>query len=67
MEAPRIRKEEFKKKLDKNEVIVLDVRNSFDYNASDKKIPGAVRIPLQDLELRIKELDPAKEIVAYCT
>ncbi|MBI5453599.1 MAG: hypothetical protein HY956_03125 [Deltaproteobacteria bacterium] len=68
MDAPRITKEEFKRKIDAREYLtILDVRNPFDYAASDKKIPGAVRIPLKELESRVGELDKAKEVVAYCT
>ena len=29
-------------------------------------LPGAVNIPLAELEARLAELDPAQEIVAYC-
>ena len=29
-------------------------------------IPGAVNIPLGELEARLAELDPGREIVAYC-
>ncbi len=68
MDAPRITKEEFKRKIEAMEdLTILDVRNTFDYAASDKKIPGAVRIPLKELESRVGELDKAKEVVAYCT
>lgn len=68
MDAPRMTKEEFKRKIDAREdLTILDVRNPFDYAASSKKIPGAVRIPLKELESRIGELDKAKEAVAYCT
>lgn len=68
MNAPRITKEEFKKKLDnKADITILDVRNPHDYAESNIKIPGAVRIPLAELPDRVKELDPAKEVIAYCT
>ena len=29
-------------------------------------LPGAVNIPLRELEARLAEIDPAQEIVAYC-
>jgi rhodanese-related sulfurtransferase len=31
-----------------------------------RHLPGAVNIPLRDLEARLAEIDPAHEIVAYC-
>lgn len=45
-------------------VTVLDVRPADEFAAGH--IPGAINIPLTELESRIAELDPAQEIVAYC-
>lgn len=68
MAAPRITKEEVKRKLDmKEDFVLLDVRNQTDYEKSTVRIPGAVRIPAEELEKRLSELDPSKEVVAYCT
>lgn len=68
MTAPRITREEVKRKLDtKEDFVLLDVRNPVDYGKSTVKIPGAVRIPVDELEGRLAELDPAREVVAYCT
>lgn len=66
--APRIGQDEFRIKLDAGaEMQVLDVRNPVSYAASAEKIPGAIRIPVDELEGRLDELDPAREVVAYCT
>lgn len=68
MKAPRISKEELKEKLDKEErLIILDIRNSIDYGLSDKKLPGAKRVPLADIEKELDKLDRTIEIVTYCT
>ena len=45
-------------------VTVLDVRPADEFAAGH--LPGAVNIPLIELETRMAELDPAHEIVAYC-
>jgi ArsR family transcriptional regulator len=45
-------------------VTVLDVRPVDEFAAGH--LPGAVNIPLIELETRMAELDPAHEIVAYC-
>lgn len=45
-------------------VTVLDVRPADEFAAGH--IPGALNIPLHELELRIAEFDPDQEIVAYC-
>lgn len=45
-------------------VTVLDVRPPEEYAAGH--LPGAINIPLADLERRLGELDPAQDVVAYC-
>jgi rhodanese-related sulfurtransferase/DNA-binding HxlR family transcriptional regulator len=45
-------------------VSVLDVRPVQEYAAGH--LPGAINIPLSELEKRFVELDPKQEIVAYC-
>jgi rhodanese-related sulfurtransferase len=45
-------------------VTVVDVRPPEEYATGH--IPGAVSIPLAELEQRLDELDPDREIVAYC-
>ncbi len=48
-------------------ITILDVRNTIDFAKSEFKIKGAVRIPINELEVRSGELDPLKEVIAYCT
>jgi rhodanese-related sulfurtransferase len=43
---------------------VLDVRPVEEYNAGH--IPGALSIPLKELQLRLSDLPAGQEIVAYC-
>jgi rhodanese-related sulfurtransferase/DNA-binding transcriptional ArsR family regulator len=45
-------------------VTILDVRPEDEFALGH--LPGAINIPLQVLEARLSELDPSKEIVAYC-
>jgi len=45
-------------------VTVLDVRPPEEYAAGH--LPGAVNVPLADLERCLGDCDPAKEVVAYC-
>jgi rhodanese-related sulfurtransferase/DNA-binding MarR family transcriptional regulator len=45
-------------------VTVLDVRPSEEYEAGH--IPGALSVPLEDLERKLSDLPPDQEIVAYC-
>jgi ArsR family transcriptional regulator len=45
-------------------VTVLDVRPTDEFASAH--LPGAVNMPLDQLEARLAELDPRQEIVAYC-
>ena len=45
-------------------VTVLDVRPPEEYAAGH--LPGAVNIPLSDLEGHLKDLEDGREVVAYC-
>ena len=45
-------------------VVVLDVRPREEFAAGH--LPGAVNIPIQELEKRLKELPKRQEVIAYC-
>jgi len=45
-------------------VTILDVRPEDEFALGH--LPGALNIPLRDLEARLDAMDPAQEIVAYC-
>jgi rhodanese-related sulfurtransferase/DNA-binding transcriptional ArsR family regulator len=45
-------------------VTVLDVRPAEEYAAGH--VPGAINVPLSELEKHLQALDPDQEIVAYC-
>jgi rhodanese-related sulfurtransferase/DNA-binding transcriptional ArsR family regulator len=51
-------------RLRRGEVTVLDVRPVEEFAAGH--IPGAVNIPIHELEKRLAELPRRKEVVAYC-
>jgi len=51
-------------RVGKGAVTVLDVRPAEEYNAGH--IPGAISIPLKELQLRLLDLPRDQEIVAYC-
>ncbi len=56
---------DLKKKIDsKEDFILLDVRNSDEYEIA--KIKGSKLIPLNELENKFNELSKDKEIIVYC-
>ncbi len=48
----------------RQEVVIIDVRPESEYRAGH--LPGAVSMPLSELEERLNELPPQAEVVAYC-
>ena len=55
---------ELLRRVKSGEVTVLDVRPLEEYRAGH--IPGAVSMPLGELQTRFKELPKNREVVAYC-
>jgi rhodanese-related sulfurtransferase len=63
--VPRMRLEEFKKEVDQDKLLVIDVRSLESYRAGH--IPGAVNVPLSTLSDHLARLKASKKpIVAYC-
>jgi adenylyltransferase/sulfurtransferase len=64
----RVTAEEVKTRLDRGEPLVfLDVRNPKAWAEVDRKLPGAIRIPLDELPARISEIPKDRAIITYCT
>lgn len=64
---PRITIQELKDKMNRSEqIVILDVRSGEDYASSKVKIKNAVRIPIDQLEDRYRELPAGLEIITYC-
>lgn len=55
---------ELKKKSRKGEVVVLDVRPREEFETWH--LPGAMNLPLEELDAKLAELPAGKEILAYC-
>jgi rhodanese-related sulfurtransferase len=57
-----------RQRLDRGEpVAFLDVRNPQAWASANVKIPGAIRVPLDELPQRLGDLPRDRPIVAYCT
>ena len=65
-DVPRISKDELKAKLGSPDVVLLDVRAKNDWEGSDEKITGAVRMDPQTVDAWTGTLPKDKEIVLYC-
>lgn len=59
-----IGREELVQRLASGDVVLVDVRPQEEYEAGH--IKGARSVPLAELEQRLAELPPEREVVAYC-
>jgi rhodanese-related sulfurtransferase len=57
-------RESLVERVRRGEAVVIDVRPSEEYRAGH--IPGALSVPLKELESRLADLPKDEEIVAYC-
>jgi hypothetical protein len=64
-EVQRVSIEDSKAAFDSGEAVFLDVRSKSSYAANH--IPGALSMPLSEVQTRIGELDPNQWIITYCT
>lgn len=63
-EVEDVTREELLRRARSGKVVVLDVRPRHEYAAGH--IPGAVSVPLEDIEQGLGELPDDVEVVAYC-
>lgn len=55
---------ELKERMDRGEVILLDVRPKEEYE--EAHIPGAISIPIEELQEKLASLPSNYDVVAYC-
>lgn len=64
----RITPEELKRKLDAGEeVVVVDLRHSSEFEADEGALPGAVQLPPEALDAHLDSLPRDREVVLFCT
>lgn len=64
----RISPEELRDKIDAGEdVVVVDLRHSVEFEADPKSIPGALHVPVEDVSDRGHEIPQDREVILFCT
>jgi membrane protein DedA with SNARE-associated domain len=64
----RITVDELKEKLDSGEeLVIVDLRHSMDFEADPETIPGAFRMDAKELEEKNDRLPRDREVILYCT
>ncbi len=64
-DVPRIKVQDARAAVDRQQAIVVDARSATQYARSH--IPGAKSMPLNELESRLGELNKDQLIITYCT
>jgi hypothetical protein len=62
----RMTKEELKARLDDPSLVIVDARSSRDWDASDRKIKGAVRVEPRDANQLPETYSKDQILVFYC-
>jgi membrane protein DedA with SNARE-associated domain len=64
----RITPEELKNKIDSGEeLVIVDLRHSMDFEAEPETIPGALHIDAKELQEKNDRLPRDREVILYCT
>jgi rhodanese-related sulfurtransferase len=59
---------EAKRMLDRGErVVFVDARNPVAWGQAQEKLPGAIRIPVDEVDQHLSELPPDWIGITYCT
>ena len=68
LRVARITPEELKAKIDAGEeIVIVDLRHSMDFEADPETIPGAFRMDAKELEEKNDRLPRDREVILYCT
>jgi membrane protein DedA with SNARE-associated domain len=68
LRVARITPEQLKAELDSGvDLAIIDLRHALDYEAEPRILPGAIRLPAEELEQRGTELPHGRTLVLYCS
>jgi membrane protein DedA with SNARE-associated domain len=68
LRVARISPQELKRLMDSGEeTLVIDLRQSLDFEAAPEIIPGAVHLDPADIEINIANIPRDREVVLYCS
>jgi rhodanese-related sulfurtransferase len=68
MEATRVTIEEIKDRMNRGEQFTfVDTRNPKAWGEADTKLPGALRVPAEEVEQHLSEIPHDRTVITYCT
>ena len=60
--------EELKRRIEAGEPLtIIDTRRKSAYDASGQRIPGALRMEVDEIPERVAEIPRSRPVVLYCT
>lgn len=68
MEATRVTVDEVKERMDRGERFTfIDSRNAKAWEEATTKLPGAIRVPGDEVEQHLSDIPRDRTIITYCT
>lgn len=68
MEATRVTIDEIKERMDRREQFTfVDTRNPQAWGEATSKLPGAVRVPAEEVAQHLSEIPHDRTVITYCT
>ena len=68
METTRVTTDEIRERMERGEPFTfIDSRNPQAWGESDVKLPGAIRVPADEVERYLSEIPKDRVIIVYCT
>ncbi len=67
-EVTRVTAEEVKQRMDRGEPLTfVDSRNSKAWGEAKEQLPGAVRVPADEVEKHLSAIRRDRAVITYCT
>jgi rhodanese-related sulfurtransferase len=68
MEVTRVTVEEVRERMERGEPFAfLDTRNPQAWGEADTKLPGAIRVPADEVKQHLSEIPRDRAVITYCT
>ncbi len=68
MEASRVTVDEVSARMDRGEQFTfVDTRNPKAWAEAETKLPGAIRVPADEVEQHLDEIPKDRTVISYCT
>jgi rhodanese-related sulfurtransferase len=68
VEATRVTVDEVRERMERGEQFTfVDTRNPHAWGEAETKLPGAIRVPADELEQHLEEIPRDRAVITYCT